>query len=169
MQSRGSFPPRTDLRIWRLHTAGQLAWPSRADRQLRPGHQISFGNLDYVADIRGDLIFQGITPPTSALALDPERIARSKDGLSELAGLFATIRPIVEEPEEVSGEWSSFVMVASDATSTVSPVLGLVAADSPAGSRSPSSDMAMHSGSKAGAGVGVMNPWKIKSPRTSAT
>ena len=22
-----------------------------------PGHQISFGNLDYVADIRGDLIF----------------------------------------------------------------------------------------------------------------
>ena len=23
-----------------------------------PGHQISFGNLDYVADIRGDLIFQ---------------------------------------------------------------------------------------------------------------
>ena len=27
-----------------------------------PGHQISFGNLDYVADIRGDLIFQGFTP-----------------------------------------------------------------------------------------------------------
>ena len=24
-----------------------------------PGHQISFGNLNYVADIRGDLIFQG--------------------------------------------------------------------------------------------------------------
>ena len=23
-----------------------------------PGHEISFGNLDYVADIRGDLIFQ---------------------------------------------------------------------------------------------------------------
>ena len=31
------------------------------------GHQISFGNLDYVADIRGDLIFQGLAPPTSAL------------------------------------------------------------------------------------------------------
>ena len=27
-----------------------------------PGHQISFGNLDYVADIRGDLIFQGFAP-----------------------------------------------------------------------------------------------------------
>ena len=36
-----------------------------------PGHQISFGNLDYVADIRGDLIFQGFATPTSALALDP--------------------------------------------------------------------------------------------------
>ena len=33
-----------------------------------PGHQISFGNLDYVADIRGDLIFQGFAPPTSTLA-----------------------------------------------------------------------------------------------------
>ena len=30
-----------------------------------PGHQISFGNLDYVADIRGDLIFQGSAGPTA--------------------------------------------------------------------------------------------------------
>ena len=44
-----------------------------------PGHQISFGNLDYVADIQGDLIFQGFTTPTSALALIPERIAMSED------------------------------------------------------------------------------------------
>ena len=30
-----------------------------------PGHQISFGNLNYVVDIRGDLIFQGsrLQPP----------------------------------------------------------------------------------------------------------
>ena len=27
-----------------------------------PGHQISFGNLNYVADIRGDLILQGLRP-----------------------------------------------------------------------------------------------------------
>ena len=46
-----------------------------------PGHQISFGNLDYVTDTRGDLIFQGFTTPTSAPALDPERIARSEDGI----------------------------------------------------------------------------------------
>ena len=42
-----------------------------------PGHQISFGNLDYVANIRGDLIFKGFTTPTSALALDPKCVARS--------------------------------------------------------------------------------------------
>jgi len=31
-----------------------------------PGHRISFGNLNYVADICGDLIFQGFTAPTTA-------------------------------------------------------------------------------------------------------
>ena len=58
-----------------------------------PGHQISFGNLKYVADIQGDLIFQGFTTPTSALALDPERIARSEDGITEPAGLSAATKP----------------------------------------------------------------------------
>ena len=29
-----------------------------------PGHQISFGNLNYVADIRRDLIFEGFAAPT---------------------------------------------------------------------------------------------------------
>ena len=41
------------------------------------GHQISFGNLDYVADIRGDLIFQGSAASTVALALDLEHPAES--------------------------------------------------------------------------------------------
>ena len=36
-----------------------------------PGHQISFGNLNYVTNIRGDLIFEGFAAPTTALALDP--------------------------------------------------------------------------------------------------
>ena len=27
-----------------------------------PGHQISFGNLNYVADVRGDLTFKGSRP-----------------------------------------------------------------------------------------------------------
>ena len=74
-----------------------------------------------------------------------------------------------EGSEPVSGEESGFIMVASDTTSSGSPVMGLAAADSPAGSGSSSSDLAMRSGSKGRAEVGVMNPWKIKSPRTSAT
>ena len=64
------------------------------------GHQISFGNLDYVVDIRGDLIFQGFATPTSALALDPEHITRSEDGILEPAGLSAAIEPSTGESEE---------------------------------------------------------------------
>ena len=39
--------------------------------------------------------------PTSALALDPERITRSEDGITEPAGLFAATKPNTREPEEV--------------------------------------------------------------------
>ena len=69
----------------------------------------------------------------------------------------------------MSGEESGFMMVASDTISSSSPVLGLVAADSAAGSGIPSSYLVMHSRSKPRAEVGVVNPWKIKSPRISAT
>ena len=31
-----------------------------------PGHQIRFGNLNYTADIRGDLIFDGFDPVSGA-------------------------------------------------------------------------------------------------------
>ena len=69
-----------------------------------PGHQVSFGSLNYTADIHGDLIFDGfelmsgaphshdehditlppdsvreITPATTP-ALNPEQIAPSEDG-----------------------------------------------------------------------------------------
>ena len=74
-----------------------------------------------------------------------------------------------EGSEPVSGEESGAMTVASDTISSGSPVLDLVAADSPAGSRIPSSDLVMCTGSKARAEVGVVNPWKIKSPRISAT
>ena len=32
-----------------------------------PGHQVRFGSLNYMADIRGDLIFDGFEPLPSAL------------------------------------------------------------------------------------------------------
>ena len=64
-----------------------------------PGHQVRFGSLNYVADIHGDLMFDGFEPmtaapyhhdehdlnlsldhaqeiaPVTALALDPEQLA----------------------------------------------------------------------------------------------
>ena len=69
-----------------------------------PGHQIRFGNLNYTADIRGDLIFNGIDPtrgvpdshdghdldlqsdsirnisPTIAPNFVPEQVVPSEDG-----------------------------------------------------------------------------------------
>ena len=69
-----------------------------------PGHQVRFGNLNYIADIRGDLIFDGFEPisgvphnhdehdltlpsdsvreitPATTPAHNPEQIAPSEDG-----------------------------------------------------------------------------------------
>ena len=33
-----------------------------------PGHQIRFGNLNYITDIRGDLVFEGFTAPVASLS-----------------------------------------------------------------------------------------------------
>ena len=65
-----------------------------------PVHRNSFGNLDYVADVRGDLIFQGFATPAIAPALDPEHVARPEDGLLEPAGLSAATEPSMGEPDE---------------------------------------------------------------------
>ena len=69
-----------------------------------PGHQVRFGSLNYTANIRGDLIFDGLEPmsgapnshdkhdldqpsdgaqeitPTAAPTLNPEKIVPSEDG-----------------------------------------------------------------------------------------
>ena len=63
-----------------------------------PGHQINFGNLNYVADIRGDLIFEGFAAPVAAPILDPERVVRSEDGSLEPTGLFATTEFATGDP-----------------------------------------------------------------------
>ena len=41
-----------------------------------PGHQVRFGSLNYMADIRGDLIFDGFEPqPSAPHCLDGHDIA----------------------------------------------------------------------------------------------
>lgn len=66
------------------------------------GHQTRFGNLNYVADIRGDLIFQGFAASTTAPALDPERIIRSEDGSLEPAGLSAALELNTGKPKRIA-------------------------------------------------------------------
>ena len=51
-----------------------------------PGHQVRFGSLNYTADIRGDLIFDGLEPQPSAshyleghdLALPPDNVLEAE-------------------------------------------------------------------------------------------
>ena len=67
-----------------------------------------------------------------------------------------------EGSEPVSGEEPGFVMTAGSAILSGSPVLSSIAAESPAGSRLPSSDLSACSGSKARAVIGAANPSRIK-------
>ena len=55
-----------------------------------PGHQISFGNLNYVADIRGDLIFDGLEPTAAAPChRDEHDLNLSSDHTQEIAPISA--------------------------------------------------------------------------------
>src|SRR4051812_25645571 len=55
-----------------------------------PGHQVRFGSLNYMADIRGDLIFDGFEPQPSAphcrdghdLALPPNSVLEAARSLA---------------------------------------------------------------------------------------
>ena len=63
-----------------------------------PGHQVRFGSLNYVADIRGDLIFDGfetaaIAPPRS----DEHDLNLSSDHIQEMVPVAATAL----EPEQI--------------------------------------------------------------------
>ena len=87
-----------------------------------PGHQIRFGNLNYVANIRGDMVFDGFAAPAATLcprqgdsldplldpvqgstpiptsALDPGQVSPSAGRGESPAGLL----PLVELPTEDS-------------------------------------------------------------------
>ena len=81
-----------------LHCANSIGHLEQID-SYAPGHQISFGNLNYVADIRGDLNFEEFAAPIAAPALDPERVVRSEEGSLEPAGLSASMEFANGDPE----------------------------------------------------------------------
>ena len=63
-----------------------------------PGHQVRFGSLNYVADIRGDLIFNGFE--TAAIATprpDEHDLNLSSDHVQEMVPIAATAL----EPEKI--------------------------------------------------------------------
>ena len=51
-----------------------------------PGHQVRFGSLNYTADIRGDLIFDGFGPlPCASHGRDEYDLALPSDSVQEIA------------------------------------------------------------------------------------
>ena len=51
-----------------------------------PGHQVRFGSLNYTADIRGDLIFDGFEPlPYASRGHDEYDLALPSDSVQEIA------------------------------------------------------------------------------------
>ena len=103
-----------------------------------PGHQVRFGSLNYVADIRGDLMFDGFettaaapchrdehdlnlssdhtqeVAPVSAPALDPEQIAPSEDG--KLNPTTGAVDLAALEPHTDSNSWDIRVTGTPDST-----------------------------------------------------
>jgi hypothetical protein len=103
----------------RANSTGQL---EQID-SYAPGHQIRFGSLNYIADIRGDLIFEGFSASTAAphlyeggpsdslsdsvqgstivpaRALDPEQTTLSEDGSMNPTGPSPTTELPAGDPE----------------------------------------------------------------------
>ena len=87
---RGGFPSRTDLRIRRLRTGANSLGRLEQIESYAPGHQVRFGSLNYTADIRGDLIFDGFEPMTGASnSHDGHDFDMSSDSIREIAPALA--------------------------------------------------------------------------------
>ena len=66
----------------RANSLGQL----ERIESYAPGHQVRFGSLNYTADIRGDLIFDGFEPrPSAPHCLDGHDLALPPDNAHSAA------------------------------------------------------------------------------------
>ena len=69
-----------------------------------PGHQVRFGSLNYTADIRGDLIFEGFEPlPSTPHGHDEHDLALPSDSVRELASAAAPTLNSEPVPPSVDG------------------------------------------------------------------
>ena len=63
-------------------------------KSYAPGHQVRFGSLNYTADIRGDLIFNGFEPqPSAPHCHDGRDLALLPD--SALEAHMSPLRPLI--------------------------------------------------------------------------
>ena len=80
------------------------------------GHQVRFGNLNYTADIRGDLIFDGFEPMSGALYnLDEHDLALPLDCVREITP--ATTPAF--NPEQIAPSVDGWMDPATEATHSV--------------------------------------------------
>ena len=77
-----------------------------------PGHQVRFGSLNYTADIRGDLIFDGFEPMSCALHNhDEQDVTLLSDSVREIASAATT----VVNPEQITPSESGGIDPAMEA------------------------------------------------------
>ena len=81
-----------------------------------PGHQVRFGNLNYTADIHGDLIFDGFGPMSNmSYSLDEHDVTLSSDSVWEIA---SAATPSIN-PEQVAPSESGGMVPAMEGTHSV--------------------------------------------------
>ena len=81
-----------------------------------PGHQVRFGNLNYTANIRGDLIFDGFEPMSDTThSHDEHDVTLSSDSVREIA---SATTPAVN-PEQIAPSESGGIDPAMEAALSV--------------------------------------------------
>ena len=90
-----------------------------------PGHQVRFGSLNYTADIRGDLIFDGFEPlPSAPHGHDEHDLALPSDSVQETAP--ATAPTLNSEP--IAPSMDGWIDPATEAVSSaaIEPSIDLI-------------------------------------------
>ena len=98
--------------VLRANSLGHLEQIER----YTPGHQVRFGSLNYTADIRGDLIFDGFEPVSGAPhSHDKHDLALPSDSVREIT----SATTLVVNPEQIAPSESGVIDHAMEAAVSV--------------------------------------------------
>ena len=81
-----------------------------------PGHQVRFGSLNYTADVRGDLIFDGLEPQPSAPHYDDGHDLALPPDSALVAALGSASAISLELIAQIEGRWIDAALGASTST-----------------------------------------------------